>query len=112
MATTEATRRKTIKLVFTPQDHELGYRDYVADHDLSDSPSILKSIGNNAQREMNLLFRGRKVTPEEEAMTFEALMQKVCALQVSEIDCSFMLAWMRRCWCLMVLFRNHRKPNL
>jgi hypothetical protein len=71
--------KKTIKLVVSPQYHSLGYQDYTAVHDVSDPLSILKSAGSSTTRpgEMTLLFRGRKITPEEENISFETLMKKV-----------------------------------
>jgi hypothetical protein len=78
------TRRKTIKLVVSPQYRSTGYQDYTAIHDISDKVSVLKdaALANNRNdgtpnAEMTLLFRGRKITPEEESFSFEALMEKV-----------------------------------
>lgn len=75
----EEPRRKTIKLVFCSQDIAQGYRDYTAAHELSDTPSVLKTVATPSLRNggMTLLFRGRKLTSDEENMTFESLMEKV-----------------------------------
>ena len=74
-------QKKTIKLVVSPQFHSLGYCDYTATHNVSDPLSILKSAGSSSSTprvgDMTLLFRGRKITPEEENISFESLMQKV-----------------------------------
>jgi len=78
MSTSE-TRKKEIKLVVSPQYHSLGYKDYTAFHDLSDTPFILKSAASadSCPGEMTLLFRGRKITSEDEKISFEQLMNKV-----------------------------------
>jgi hypothetical protein len=77
--TTVESRKKTIRLVVPPQYHPLGYKDYIASHDLSDSPSLLKHAGSRDGQlpGMTLLFRGRKISPEEETMSFDALIKKV-----------------------------------
>ena len=82
------TRKKTIKLVFSPHDIALGYRDYTSVHELSDTPIILKkSASPNSRAEgMTLLFRGRKITSEEENMTFEALIEKVSDASRLKVD--------------------------
>jgi hypothetical protein len=79
MSTSSETPKKTIKLVVPPQYHPLGYKDYTASHNLSETPSLLKSAGsqNGQLGGMTLLFRGRRISPEEEAMTFEDLIKKV-----------------------------------
>jgi hypothetical protein len=81
MSTSSETQKKTIKLVVSPQHHSLGYQDYTAIHNVSDPLSILKAAGSSTTRlgEMSLLFRGRKITPEEENISFESLMKKVCS---------------------------------
>lgn len=78
-ATIETHQRKTIKLVVPPHYHSLGYQDYVAELNLSDTPLTLKSAGsrNGDVEGMTLLFRGRRITPDEENLSFEQLMEKV-----------------------------------
>ena len=73
------TATKTIKLVVPPQYHDLGYQDYTATLSLSETPSTLKRAGtqNGLLDGMTLLFRGRRITPEEEQVSFEELMKKV-----------------------------------
>lgn len=70
---------KTIKLVVPPQYHSLGYQDYTSTLSLSETPSVLKRAGsqNGLQEGMTLLFRGRRITPEEEHISFQDLMKKV-----------------------------------
>ena len=76
---TSGPQKKTVKLVVSSDYHPFGYKDYTAMHDLSDTVSILKTAGssNPRQGEMTFLFRGRKLTKEEENITFEELMRKV-----------------------------------
>jgi hypothetical protein len=98
-------QKKTIKLVVSPQYHSLGYQDYTAVHDVSDPLSILKSAGSSTTRpgEITLLFRGRKITPEEEDISFETLMKKVfCSLSMYA-DFSIMSMLMKRFLCFMAL---------
>jgi hypothetical protein len=77
--TTVSSQKRTIRLVVPPQYHPLGYTEYTGTHDLSDSPSLLKLAGSRDGQlpGMTLLFRGRKISPEEEVMTFDTLMKKV-----------------------------------
>src|SRR5436305_9463052 len=62
------TATKTIKLVVPPQYHDLGYEDYTATLSLSETPSTLKRAGtqNGLLDGMTLLFRGRRIMPEDE----------------------------------------------
>ena len=82
-SSSQASRKKTVKLVVPPQYYSYGYQDYTGIHDLSETPALLKTIGATAPRvgEMTLLFRGRRIKPEEEDMTFETLMKTVLSLE-------------------------------
>jgi hypothetical protein len=75
----EAVQKKTIKLVVSNQRHEFGLSDYSALHSITDSVSILKAVYNASLGPNNLilLFRGRKISTQDQNLTFEALMQKV-----------------------------------
>jgi len=71
---------KTAKLIVPPHYHLLGYHNYTTNVDLSlDTPLTLKSAGsrNGDVQGMTLLFRGRKISPEEENMTFSQLISRV-----------------------------------
>lgn len=72
-------QRKTVKLVVSPQYFPYGYHDYTGTHYLSETPALLKTVRATSPRagDMTLFFRGRRITPEEENMTFEALMKTV-----------------------------------
>lgn len=72
-------QRKIVKLVVSPQYFQYGYQDYAGIHCLSETPALLKTVGATSPRagEMTLLFRGRRIKPEEENMTFEVLMKTV-----------------------------------
>ena len=78
-SSSEPSRTKTVKLVVSPQYFSYGYQDYTGIHDLSETPALLKTVGTTTLRDgdMTLLFRGRRIKPEEEIMTFEALMKTV-----------------------------------
>jgi hypothetical protein len=79
MSLAPPTTAKTIKLVVPPQYHDLGYQDYTATVPLSETPSTVKRAGtqNGLLDGMTLLFRGRRITPEEEQVSFQDLMKKV-----------------------------------
>ena len=72
---------KTIKLVLSSQYN--GVQNYTAVRPITDPVSILKSVplsstGPYVRRDdLTLLFRGQKVSREDEEGTFEALMRKV-----------------------------------
>jgi hypothetical protein len=73
--------RKTAKLIVPPHYHSLGYRNHTVEVDLAlDTPLDLKRAGsrNGDVHGMTLLFRGRKISPDEEKMTFKELIEKVC----------------------------------
>jgi hypothetical protein len=76
-------QRKAIRLIVPAQYRPLGYREYSGVHDLSDSPSLLRKHASldGALAGMSMLFRGRRLRPEEEAMSFDALMKKVHSRQ-------------------------------
>jgi hypothetical protein len=78
-SSSEPSRRKTVKLVVSPQYFPYGYQDYTGIHDLSEPLSFLRIVGTTSLRDgdMTLLFRGRRIKPEEETMTLEALMKTV-----------------------------------
>jgi len=81
MSATERPLKKTVKLIVPPHYHVLGYQDYTAQVDLSDTPILLKAAGTRHGdiQGMTLLFRGRKISPEEENMSFWELIQRVRA---------------------------------
>jgi hypothetical protein len=70
---------KYIRLLVPHEYHCLGYQDYAGHHVLSDTPAFLKSPDSETGRlgGITLLFRGQRISPEEENMTFEELMKKV-----------------------------------
>jgi len=74
---------KTIKLIVSPQYKAIGVQTYTAVHAITDPVSVLKSVpfisaSPSVRRDdLMLLFRGRKISHEDEEGTFEALMQKV-----------------------------------
>jgi hypothetical protein len=84
-SSSEAIQKKTIKLVVSNQRHEFGLSDYSALHSITDTVSILKSVYDTSlgPNDLILLFRGRKISNQDENLTFEALMQKVRAYNPS-----------------------------
>jgi hypothetical protein len=78
-SSSSAVQKKTIKLVVSNQRHELGVSDYSALHSITDTVSSLKSVYHTSlgPNDLILLFRGRKISTQDENLTFEALMQKV-----------------------------------
>jgi len=77
--TPPTTATKTIKLVVPPQYHPLGYQDFTATLSLSETPLALKRAGtqNGLLKGMTLLFRGRRISSEDENIPFLELMKKV-----------------------------------
>ena len=75
----EFPKKKSVRLIVPSHYHSLGYQDYAGQVDLSDTPYLLKNAGtqNGDIRGMTLLFRGRKLTIEEENITFKELIEKV-----------------------------------
>jgi len=80
-SSSEPSPRKTVKLVVSQQYSHYGYQNYTGIHDLSETPALLKTIRTSSSSprpgEMTLFFRGRRITAEEEDMTFESLMKTV-----------------------------------